>query len=94
MVARKLEDEVISIFECIKNRDNFVLSGGAGSGKTYSLVSVINELFAKDPHVKIACITYTNAAVHEIQGRISNRNLHISTIHDFCGRIYLLIRKN
>lgn len=83
MVARKLEDEVIRIFECIKNRDNFVLSGGAGSGKTYSLVSVINELFAKDPHVKIACITYTNAAVHEIQGRISNRNLHISTIHDF-----------
>ena len=83
MVARKLEDEVIRIFECIKNRDNFVLSGGAGSGKTYSLVSVINELFAKEPHVKIACITYTNAAVHEIQGRISNRNLHISTIHDF-----------
>lgn len=83
MVARKLEDEVIRIFECFKNRDNFVLSGGAGSGKTYSLVSVINELFAKDPHVKIACITYTNAAVHEIQGRISNRNLHISTIHDF-----------
>ncbi len=83
MVARKLEDEVIRIFECIKNRDNFVLSGGAGSGKTYSLVSVINELFAKDPYVKIACITYTNAAVHEIQGRISNRNLHISTIHDF-----------
>lgn len=83
MVARKLEDEVTRIFECIKNRDNFVLSGGAGSGKTYSLVSVINELYAKDPQVKIACITYTNAAVHEIQGRISNRNLHISTIHDF-----------
>ncbi len=83
MVARKLEDEVIRIFECIKNRDNFVLSGGAGSGKTYSLISVINELYAKDPHAKIACITYTNAAVHEIRGRISNKNLHLSTIHDF-----------
>ena len=83
MVAKELENEVIRIFEHIKNRENFVLSGGAGSGKTYSLVSVINELYAKDPYVRIACITYTNAAVHEIQGRISNRNLHISTIHDF-----------
>lgn len=83
MVAKRLEDEVKRIFECVQSKENFVLSGGAGSGKTYSLVSVINELYSRDPHVKIACITYTNAAVHEIQGRVSNKNLHISTIHDF-----------
>jgi len=32
---------------------------------------------------KIACITYTNAAVHEIENRVLNKKLWISTIHDF-----------
>jgi DNA helicase-2/ATP-dependent DNA helicase PcrA len=34
-------------------------------------------------HAKIACITYTNAAVREIQERIDNDRLTVSTIHDF-----------
>lgn len=83
MVTKKLENEVVKIFEHINKKENFVLSGGAGSGKTYSLVSVINELYSQNPQAKIACITYTNAAVHEIQERVSNNNLHIATIHDF-----------
>jgi len=83
MAAEKLEKEVIDVFKIIDEKKNFVLSGGAGSGKTYSLVSVINEIYSRNPVAKIACITYTNAAVHEIENRVANDNLRISTIHDF-----------
>ena len=82
-----LEPEVISIFRHIENGDNFLLSGGAGSGKTYSLVQVIEEYFRKYPHLSIACMTYTNAAAREISERVDHPNLHVSTIHDFLWRI-------
>lgn len=83
MVAERLEKEVEQIFKLIDDKKNFLLSGGAGSGKTYSLVSVINEIYSRNPSSKIACITYTNAAVHEIENRVCNTRLKISTIHDF-----------
>ena len=79
MVAERLEKEVIQIFELIDDNRNFLLSGGAGSGKTYSLVSVINEIYNRNPIAKIACITYTNAAVHEIENRVLNKKIRIST---------------
>lgn len=83
MAAERLEEEVIQIFELIDDNRNFLLSGGAGSGKTYSLVSVINEIYNRNPMAKIACITYTNAAVREIENRVLNKKTRISTIHDF-----------
>ncbi len=83
VVTERLEDEVIQIFNHIEDRKNFLLSGGAGSGKTYSLVSVINEIYTRNPIAKVACITYTNAAVREIENRVDNNKIHISTIHDF-----------
>ncbi len=83
MAQRELEPEVISIFEHIENGRNFLLSGGAGSGKTYSLVQVIKEIIDKNPTVKVACMTYTNAAVKEIEERVNHNNLQVSTIHDF-----------
>jgi DNA helicase-2/ATP-dependent DNA helicase PcrA len=83
MAQRELEPEVVSIFEHIKNDRNFLLSGGAGSGKTYSLVQVIKEIIEKNPTVKVACMTYTNAAVKEIEERVNHNNLQVSTIHDF-----------
>lgn len=83
MAQRELEPEVVSIFEHIKNDRNFLLSGGAGSGKTYSLVQVIKEIIEKNPTVQVACMTYTNAAVKEIEERVNHNNLQVSTIHDF-----------
>ena len=83
MAAARLEDEVIEILDLIHSGNNFLLSGGAGSGKTYSLVSVINEIYKENPRAKIACITYTNAAAHEIENRVANKKLKIATIHDF-----------
>ncbi len=78
-----LEPEVQKIFEHIDNGENFLLSGGAGSGKTYSLVQVIGQAIIENPTAKIACMTYTNAAVREISDRFNNKNLSVNTIHDF-----------
>lgn len=78
-----LEPEVQEIFQLIDEGKNFLLSGGAGSGKTYSLVSVIRQVIAENPTAKVACMTYTNAAVKEIEERVNHKNLNVSTIHDF-----------
>lgn len=79
----KNQPEVLSIFKHIDKENNFLLSGGAGSGKTYSLVSVIQQVIKENPTSKIACMTYTNAAVREIEERVNHKNLKVSTIHDF-----------
>lgn len=85
MVERRLElePEVQEIFQCIDRKQNFLLSGGAGSGKTYSLVQVIRQVIDENPIAKIACMTYTNAAVKEIEERVGHKNLNVTTIHDF-----------
>ncbi len=78
-----LEPEVQEIFQSIDGGRNFLLSGGAGSGKTYSLVNVIRQVIAENPTAKVACMTFTNAAVKEIKERVNHKNLNVSTIHDF-----------
>jgi uvrD/REP helicase len=83
----EIEDEVKEILQCIENKKNFVLTGGAGSGKTYSLVSLIQEIGRLYPNKSIICITYTNNAVAEIKSRISNDKLFVSTIHEFLWKI-------
>lgn len=83
MAEEQLEPEVEQIFELIRNDQNFLLSGGAGSGKTYSLVMVIKKAIKDNPTSKIACITYTNSAVKEIKDRINHTNLSVMTIHEF-----------
>lgn len=62
---------------------NFLLSGGAGSGKTHTLVGVIRSIVDNYPSCHIACITYTNAAADEINRRVNHPNVSVSTIHDF-----------
>ena len=78
-----LEPEVQEILQCIDQKRNFLLSGGAGSGKTYSLVQTIRQLIDENPTAKVACMTYTNAAVKEIEERVGHKNLNVTTIHDF-----------
>lgn len=60
-----MDKEVEAILEHIENNENFLLSGGAGSGKTYSLVQVIREVIERYPSSKIACMTYTNTSVRD-----------------------------
>lgn len=75
--------EIEQIIKHIKDGHHFLLSGGAGSGKTYTLIQVIRWLIEEYPTALIACVTYTNAAVREIENRVNHDNLRVSTIHDF-----------
>lgn len=78
------------VFDCIKNKESFVLDAGAGSGKTWTLVQALNYIIEtkskelKNNGQKIVCITYTNIAKDEIIERTEHNELiHVSTIHDF-----------
>jgi len=78
------------IFQCIDNRESFILDAGAGSGKTWSLVESIKYVIDRQGkgysrnNQKIVCITYTNIAKNEIIDRVENNELvMVSTIHDF-----------
>jgi len=101
-----LEPEVIAALAAADSGRCFLLSGGAGSGKTYSLVKVINQVLLETPSSQIACMTYTNAAVREIESRVDSPNLTVTTIHEFLwnilkcfqtelrGELILLINEN
>lgn len=78
-----MDKEVRLILEHIVQNHHFLLSGGAGSGKTYTMVQVIRTVLEAYPGANIACMTYTNAAASEIEHRINDSRLNVSTIHDF-----------
>lgn len=71
------------ISQCLDSKTNFLLSGGAGSGKTYTLIQTLHHIFKSDPKARVVCITYTNVAAHEIKERSPYSKLRVSTIHDF-----------
>ena len=79
----KIEPEVQRAIECIRDKKNFIMEGGAGSGKTRSLSEVIGEIGQRYPDRRILCITYTNNAVNEITNRVNVKNIVVSTIHKF-----------
>lgn len=76
-------NEIDQIVQHIEKGEHFLLSGGAGSGKTYTLVEVIKRIYDKTPKASVACITYTNVAAIEVRDRAPFENLWVSTIHDF-----------
>lgn len=75
--------EIEKIVEHAHNQRSFVLTGGAGSGKTYALIETIKGVYALRPKAKIACITFTNVAVNEIKERAPFEDLVVLTIHEF-----------
>ena len=81
------------IIQCIKNKDNFVLQGGAGSGKTETLKQVLGYISKHHPKKRIACITHTNLAVDEIKSRVGG-DYTISTIHSFLHSLIKRYKKN
>lgn len=72
--------------EQVKNRQNFLFVGGAGSGKTESLKRLVDKALSENSSLKIACITHTNKAVEEISGRAS-KAISASTIHSFLNSL-------
>lgn len=75
----------------IDNHESFIFEAGPGAGKTYSLHNSLDYIIGKyseklrNHHQKIACISFTNTAVDEINERVDkNPLIFSSTIHGFC----------
>lgn len=92
----KLEGVDQDIFQYLdlKSPKSFLLFAGAGSGKTRTLVNVLQEIRNRDlPNLikkgqRIAVITYTNAACQEIQHRLKYDPIfEVSTIHSFTWKL-------
>jgi DNA helicase-2/ATP-dependent DNA helicase PcrA len=73
--------------------DHLMLIACPGSGKTRVIVSKLIRVLdaVRDTPRAIACITYTNAAVYEVEARVrmhiqpgDDRYFDIGTIHSFC----------
>ncbi len=64
---------------------SIILAATAGAGKTYSCVQRLKELLKRgvDPS-KIIFFSFTKAATEELQVRIGNDAIKITTIHAFC----------
>jgi DNA helicase II / ATP-dependent DNA helicase PcrA len=68
---------------------HFKVVAGPGAGKTYWLINHIKNVLKNSTKLnsasKIACITYTNVAVEEIQKRLNltGDQVEVSTIHSF-----------
>lgn len=86
-------DPFDKIKDCISSNRNFVLQGGAGSGKTEFLKRTLEYLSTTYPSKKIACITHTNLAVDEIKSRVGE-GYTISTIHSFLNDTIKDYKKN
>lgn len=85
---------VDQIAECLDNKSNFLLSGGAGSGKTFTLIETLHYVFKNNPKARVASITYTNVAADEIKERSPYSKLRVSTIHDFLWDLIKSYQKN
>lgn len=90
-IAKKAADLIDDkIIEVLKSGKSFRIEAGAGSGKTYSLMKVLDWLQVnkgaeyKVKKKQVACITYTNAAVDVIKSRLNfDSPIVPSTIHAF-----------
>ncbi|TLP60438.1 ATP-dependent helicase [Parasedimentitalea maritima] len=85
MASPRLEP-LEEILAHIERFENFVLQGGAGSGKTETLKQVVQKLTDGSSPKRVVCITHTNKAADEISERISG-NAEVSTIHAFLGAL-------
>jgi len=80
-----------AIQACIDTERSFLVEAGAGAGKTYSLIEALRYVIAERGrellrrNQRVACITYTNVAVEEINARTDRHPvIQSSTIHAFC----------
>lgn len=92
--AEAAQKALALLYEAIDQNRNFVFEAGAGAGKTYSLVKALHHIIDKDgkkflkAHKRIACISYTNVAKHQIEQRTDRHPVvHSDTIHAFCWEL-------
>lgn len=79
-----------TILKALQSGKSFLVEAGAGAGKTYSLKKVIDWLQDNKKSEyqrkkqKVVCITFTNAAVDVISGRLKDHSfIEPTTIHAF-----------
>lgn len=86
----KLTDEQRAAVRC---EDNLMLTACPGSGKTRVIISKLSRTIdeVRGTPRSVACITYTNTAVHEIDARLRHQiqpgdesHYDVCTIHSFC----------
>ena len=79
--------------EAVRCADDLMLTACPGSGKTRVIISKLSRTIdeVRDTPRAVACITYTNAAVHEIEARLRHHiqpgddaYYDVCTIHSFC----------
>lgn len=79
--------------EAVRYNENTVLVSCPGSGKTRTIVAKLLRCAeqVRETTRRVACITYTNAAVYEIEDRLrkygsgeTEQYCEVSTIHTFC----------
>jgi len=77
----------------VRYDSNLMLTACPGSGKTRVIISKLQRVIedVRDSSRSVACITYTNSAVNEIEARLrrdiqpgDERYFDICTIHSFC----------
>ena len=79
--------------DAVRCEENLMLTACPGSGKTRVIISKLSRVIdeVRDTPRAVACITYTNTAVHEIEARLRHHiqpgddsYYDICTIHSFC----------
>src|SRR5262249_34032727 len=79
--------------DAVRCDQNLMLTACPGSGKTRVIISKLARAIdsVRDTPRAVACITYTNAAVHEIEARLrfhiqpgDESYYDVCTIHSFC----------
>jgi DNA helicase-2/ATP-dependent DNA helicase PcrA len=79
--------------EAVRCDEDVMLTACPGSGKTRVIISKLSRAIdaVRETPRAVACITYTNAAVHEIEARLRHHiqpgddiYFDICTIHSFC----------
>ncbi len=96
-IANDIDKKII---KTLCEKKNFRVEAGAGSGKTYSLMKVIEWLQEnkraeyKKNGKNVACLTFTNAAVDVIKSRLSEESfITPSTIHTFAWNVIKQFRE-
>jgi len=84
----------IKLQKALDDRDAFIMTAGAGSGKTTSLVKGLGYIRERQGQSlntnrqRVACITYTEIATSEIFEEVGHDELfHVSTIHSFLWQL-------
>jgi ATP-dependent DNA helicase Rep/DNA helicase-2/ATP-dependent DNA helicase PcrA len=79
-------------WQAYESTGNCVVLAGPGAGKTKTITIKLARLLEEEVRSpqRLACITYSNACVTEIRGRLKklavaeDGRLHLATVHSFC----------